>query len=481
MEWRPFATASRSPPVFLMGRTDNSNECSRSYGWGRVPLFYFIAQNKVACESCRLPGILRAMNSQEQPASVAAVDDKARVGWGFITLHALAYTGTWLALLTPVLVTIALKVRHLAPEAAASSLSLVLGLGAFFALVGNPLFGRLSDRTTSRFGMRRPWLIGGVICGALALLLIATANSIAMVLIGWCLAQLAFNAVLAAIIAVLPDQIPVEQRGAVAGVMGVCLPLGQVTGTYLVQSVATSTLHTFMVPASICVVVVLLFAVMLNDRRLAPGEVTPLGWRDVIAIYWVNPRQYPDFGWTWLSRLLLVLGTAFLNTYQPFYLIDKLGHAEVEIPTLIFQGILVQTVAIMAVSILGGRLSDAIGRRKIFVVIGGAVYAIGLWVIAAAPDYPTFLLGMTITGMGHGIYFAVDLALVTDVLPNRWRDAAKDLGIFNVASALPQAIAPAVAPVILALTGGNYTWLFAIAGSIALMASITILPVKSVR
>ena len=418
------------------------------------------------------------MHSQEQRA---AVEDMPRVGWKFISLHALAYTGTWLALLTPVLVTIALKVRHLAPETAASSLSLVLGFGAFFALIGNPLFGRLSDRTTSRFGMRRPWLIGGVICGALALLLIATATSVAMVLVGWCLAQLAFNAVLAAIIAVLPDQVPAAQRGTVAGVMGICLPLGQVSGTFLVQQVSTSTLLMFMAPASICVVLVLLFALSLQDRRLAPGTVKPLGWRDAVAIYWVNPRQYPDFGWTWLSRLLLVLGTAFLNTYQPFYLIDKLGHAAVEIPTLIFQGILVQTVAIVAVSVLGGRLSDAIGRRKIFVVIGGVVYAMGLWVIAAAPDYATFLLGMTITGIGHGIYFAVDLALVTDVLPNRWRDAAKDLGIFNVANALPQAIAPAVAPIILATSGGNYTWLFAIAGSIALMASVTILPVKSVR
>lgn len=421
------------------------------------------------------------MDSQEQPASSAAVDDKARVGWGFITLHALAYTGTWLALLTPVLVTIALKVRQLAPDSAASNLSLVLGFGAFFALIGNPLFGRLSDRTTSRFGMRRPWLIGGVICGALALLMIATATTIGVVLIGWCLAQLAFNAVLAAIIAVLPDQVPVEQRGTVAGVMGICLPLGQVSGTFLVQSVANSTLLMFMVPASICIVLVLVFALSLRDRRLAPGTVPPLGWRDTVAIYWVNPRQHPDFAWTWLSRLLLVLGTAFLNTYQPFYLIDKLGHTAEQIPTLIFQGILVQTVAIIAVSVLGGRLSDAIGRRKIFVVIGGVVYAMGLWVIAAAPDYPTFLLGMTITGIGHGIYFAVDLALVTDVLPNRWRDAAKDLGIFNVANALPQAIAPAVAPLILATSGGNYTWLFAIAGSIALLASITILPVKSVR
>jgi MFS family permease len=421
------------------------------------------------------------MYSQEQPASSAAVQDKPRVGWEFIALHALAYTGTWLALLTPVLVSIALKVRQLAPQNATASLSLVLGLGAFFALVGNPLFGRLSDRTTSRFGMRRPWLIGGVICGALALLMIATATTVAMVLVGWCLAQLAFNAVLAAIIAVLPDQVPVEQRGTVAGVMGICLPLGQVCGTFLVQAVAGSTLLMFMVPASICVVLVLWFALSLRDRHLSVRAVPAFGWKDVVAIYWVNPRQHPDFAWAWLSRLLLVLGTAFLNTYQPFYLIDELGHGAQEIPTLIFRGILVQTVAIVAVSVLGGRLSDALGRRKIFVVIGGVAYAMGLWVIAAAPDYATFLLGMLFTGIGHGVYFAVDLALVTDVLPNRWRDAAKDLGIFNVANALPQAMAPAIAPVILGATGGDYTLLFVIAGSVVLMASITILPVKSVR
>jgi MFS family permease len=421
------------------------------------------------------------MHAQQQPPSSVAVDDKARVGWGFITLHACAYTGTWLALLTPVLVTIALKVRELAPQSAASSLSLVLGLGAFCAMLGNPLFGRLSDRTTSRFGMRRPWLIGGVICSALALFMIANATTIAMVLIGWCLAQLAFNAVLAAIIAVLPDQVPVEQRGTVAGVMGICLPLGQVGGTFLVHAVAGSTLLMFMAPAAICVVLVLIFALSLPDRHLAPGTAAAFGWREVVATYWVNPRRHPDFAWTWLSRLLLVLGTAFLNTYQPFYLIDRLGHASSEIPRLIFQAILAQTVAIIAVSVLGGRLSDALGRRKIFVVSGAVVYALGLWVIAAAPDYGVFLIGMTLTGVGHGVYFAVDLALVTDVLPNRWRDAAKDLGIFNVANALPQAIAPAIAPFILAATQGNYSWLFAIAGSIALLASFTILPVKGVR
>lgn len=435
----------------------------------------------MGCEPGDIPGILRAMDSHEQPAWSAAVDHKPRVGLGFITLYAVAYTGTWLALLTPVLVTIALKVRHLDPQTAASSLSLVLGAGAFFALVGNPLFGRLSDRTTSRFGMRRPWLVGGIVCGAAALLMIATAKSVAVVLIGWCLAQLAFNAVLAAAIAVLPDQVAPEQRGTVAGVMGICLPLGQVCGTFLVQSVSDSMLLMFALPALIGIAAMVPFALVLRDRRLQPGTVPPLQIKRAAEIFWVNPRRHPDFAWAWLSRLLLVLGTAFLNTYQPFYLIDELGLAERDIPTVIFQGILVQTLAVVAVSILGGRLSDAIGRRKIFVVIGGAAYAIGLWVIAIAPNYVTFLVGMAITGIGHGIYFAVDLALVTDVLPNRWRDAGKDLGIFNVANTLPQALAPALGPVILAITGGNYTWLFTVAGCITLLASFTILPVRSVR
>jgi MFS family permease len=421
------------------------------------------------------------MHSQEQPAWTAAVDDKARVGWGFIAIHALAYTGTWLALLTPVLVTIALKVRQLAPENPASTLSLVLGLGAFCALLGNPLFGRLSDRTTSRFGMRRPWLVGGMLCGAAALLLIAVADTIALVLIGWCLAQLAFNAVLAAVVAVLPDQVPAQQRGTVAGVLGVCLPLGQMGGTFLVHIVSASTVLAFMVPAFVGAAFVLLLALVLPDRRLQPGQAPPLRLADLIDIYWVSPRRHPDFAWAWLSRLLLVLGTAFLNTYQSFYLIDKLGYAEAQIPTLIFQGILVQAIAIVALSILGGRLSDAIGRRKIFVLVGAAVYGVGLWIIAAANSHSAFLLGMMVTGIGHGIYFAVDLALVTEVLPNRLRDAAKDLGILNVANALPQAIAPAVAPFILVLSGGNYTWVFGIAGAISLLASITILPVKSVR
>ena len=245
-----------------------------------------------------------------------------RVGWRFVLVYALAYTGTWIALLTPV----AGHDRAQDPPAHAGrgrgNHSLVLSIGAFFALASNPFFGRLSDRTTSRFGMRRPWLIGGVLGGAAALLIVARAETIAMVLIGWCLAQLSFNAVLAALVAVLPDQVPV---GAAGHRRRRARHLHAARASSPARSscrcVAGSTLAMFMVPALIGAAAILLLAFTLADRRLDPTQPV----RETVSWYWVSPRRYPDFAWAWLSRFLVVLGTAFLTTYQPFYLTDKLG------------------------------------------------------------------------------------------------------------------------------------------------------------
>jgi MFS family permease len=90
-----------------------------------------------------------------------------RVGTGFIALYTLAYMGLWLALLAPIIVTLPLKISGLVGSGKApGALSLVAGVGAILAMLGNPLFGKLSDRTTSRFGMRRPWMLGGLVAGS---------------------------------------------------------------------------------------------------------------------------------------------------------------------------------------------------------------------------------------------------------------------------------------------------------------------------
>ena len=149
---------------------------------------------------------------QPEPVSAEAPAPTRRVGPVFIAAYAAAYFGTWMALLTPVVVALALRIAQIDAKGEAGDLSLVLGVGAFFALVANPLFGKLSDRTRSRFGMRRPWLLAGVITGTIGLLIIALAPAIPLILVGWCIAQTGFNALLAVEVAVLPDQVPEEQR-----------------------------------------------------------------------------------------------------------------------------------------------------------------------------------------------------------------------------------------------------------------------------
>jgi len=404
-----------------------------------------------------------------------------RVGWGFISLYALAYIGTILLFLAPLLVSLALKVNTLVGiERSPNNLALVAGVGALLAMFANPFFGRLSDRTSSRLGMRRPWMVIGLAGGSLGVLVVAVAPSIAVVLIGWCIAQLFFNALLAALVAVLPDQVPVAQRGTVSGVLGVCLPIASVTGTFLVQLFTGNQLTMFLAPCAIGGFFILLFAVTLKDRRLAKSDKPTWSLREFAGTFYVNPRKNPDFGWAFASRFMFVLAYAFLSTYQAYYLLDKIGSTETAVPQQIFLGTLVQSVVLVTASLVGGKLSDRTGRRKIFVLIAATVYGLAMFVIALASGFNGFLVGMAIGGLGFGVYMAVDLALVADVLPDTDNNA-KNLGVMNIAGALPSSIAPAIAPAILAISSGSYTVLFAVAGICAIIGGAAILPVKRVR
>jgi hypothetical protein len=55
------------------------------------------------------------------------------------------------------------------------------------------------------------------------------------------------------------------------------------------------------------------------------------------------------------------------------------------------------------------------------------------------------------------------------------------MAVFNIASTLPQSVAPALAPVILAVTSGSYTVLYVVAGVAAVVGALAVRPVKGVR
>jgi MFS family permease len=403
-----------------------------------------------------------------------------RVGWGFIGLYAAAFMGTCLVLIAPLLVTLALKINTLVgSDKAPGALALVTGIGAVAAMLGNPFFGKLSDRTSWRAGMRRPWMVIGLLGGSLGVLVVAVAPNVPVVVLGWCCAQLFFNALLAALVAVLPDQVPVAQRGLVSGILGVCLPIASVSGTFVVQLFSGNQLAMFMLPCAIGGSCVLLFAATLDDRRLPPGARPAWSMREFAGTFYVSPRRNPDFAWAFASRFLFVMAYAFLTTYQAYYLLDSIHSAAADVPRQIFLGTLVQSTVVIAASLIAGRLADRTGRRKIFVFGASVVYGLAMFVLAVAGDFDGFLVGMAIGGLGFGMYTAVDLALVADVLPGT--DNGRDLGVLNIAGALPFTVAPALAPVVLAIGGGSYGVLYAVAGVCAIVSAVAILPVRRVR
>jgi MFS family permease len=443
--------------------------------------------NGVPFQSTENTGTGMLISRMSVPPEVHRVDAQQErgiagesTGWGFVSIYAAAYAGTWLAVLTPIMVTLALRARQLEPTGSEYGLSLVLGVGALFALVSNPLVGWLSDRTTSAWGMRRPWLIGGALGGVLSLWLVSIAPSIAWLLAGWCLAQVAFNAVLAPLAALLPDHVPAERRGTVAGIISITTPLGQVGGTYLAKALAEDMGAMLMVPGVICLVLVLLLASVLPDRRLTRAPAGGRGWVTFLQTFWLNPKRAPDFAWVCTGRFFLILCMSFLTAYQPYFLMHRLDVAASAVPEVVFRSTLVQAIGVVVAGLVAGRLSDLTHRRKPFVIGAGCACALGAWLVASAQSYEAFLAGMSLFGIGLGAYLSVDFALVTDVLPNRENDAAKDLGLFNVASTLPQSIAPAIASAILVSTG-SYSAVFVVAGLSGLVAGLAIAPVRRAR
>ncbi len=393
--------------------------------------------------------------------------------------------GLYVALLTPVMVSMAFKIQHITGSAgeATASLGLVLGVGAFFALIANPLVGRLSDRTTSRFGMRRPWIIGGVLTGFLALALIGVAQSVWLVLLGWAIAQTALNAVMAAANATLPDQVPAERRGKTSGIVGITTPLGILGGSFLVNFIDGDVAR-FTVPAALAVVLGVLFALTLKDRVLTEKPAQRFTAKQFFGSFVFNPAKHRDFGWTWLTKFLVMFGYAGIAAYLPYYLTEHFHQTEQEAVSTILLANVASMLLMALSSPIGGILSDRLGKRRAPVAFAGVVMAVGLAILAFAPTTGVVILAQGVIGLGAGAFFSVDLALATQVLPNP-DDTAKDLGVLNIANALPQSIAPAIAPAILAVGGatplGGYPFWYLFGAVVALFGAVLVYRIKSVH
>jgi MFS family permease len=238
----------------------------------------------------------------------------------------------------------------------------------------------------------------------------------------------------------------------------------------------------FVVPSILAIAAMVMFAFVLPDQHLKvkPPKMTGGEW---ISTLWLNPVKHPDFAFAWWSRFLITLATFMFTTFRLFYMQDELGLSKDAAPAAVSTGVLIYTIALVITGWVAGKISDRTGRRKFLVAGSTLLFGVGIVMLAHVTTLTGFYVVEAILGVAYGIYVGVDLALVVDVLPNP-DDSGKDLGVFNMANALPQTVAPLIGAALLGVgsaTNQNYSLLLYVAGAAALVGALIVLPIKKVK
>ncbi|MEU5009460.1 MFS transporter [Streptomyces sp. NPDC021749] len=400
------------------------------------------------------------------------------VGPGWAASLAVANGAIWAGWYGPLQVLLAWQATEVATPvtgmAKESVLAWVTGVGAAVSLVANPLFGALSDRTTSRYGRRTPWIAAGVAGGAAALAALAAARTVVAMALAWGAVQLALNAAFAAITAAVPDRVPHRQRGAVGGWLGAAQILGVVAGTGLATA-AGGLAAGYLACAGFVVLGTLPYVLGHRDAVLPAGRRPELSLRALLSGFWLSPRRHPDLGWAWLTRFLINLGNALVLLYLLYYLRDVLRRPDPDGGVLVLTA--VNGVTLLTTVVVGGIWSDRAGRRQPFVLGAGAIMAVATALLAVWQTWPGALCAAALLGVGFGVFTSVDLALMMDVLPAA-SHRGKDLGLINIANSLPQVAAPALAAPLVHL--GGYRTLYAAAAAIGLLGALLVRRIRGV-
>ncbi len=425
---------------------------------------------------------------QPDTGSLALAEPTQHVRTRWIVTLTLASLGMWMANQTPSQVLIALQLQDITPRHKVVALGAVTAINAVSSALATPIVGALSDRTAhgrrlGRFsGRRHRWTLVMVLLAGISVGLLAKAGSVVAVAVLWFLFGAFQNGEYATLSAAVPDHVPVRQRATVSGWVGMPIALGLVVGSIIVVDVLNQDLLTsYIVLAVLMVLLALPFVLFSPDHPLAPEHREPFSWRQVGRSYWINPREYPDFGWAWLTRFLTTLAIAMGTLYLLYFLRDKVHYARLFPGQTAADGllilILIYTAGVVITSIVGGIISDRTGKRKLMVTISGLLMAVAALLLTFWETWPSALIAAVLYGIGFGAYIAVDQALITQVLPKA-HDRARDLGIINIAIVCPYAIGPAIAAPLVSLAG--YPALFAATAVVAVAGSIWVWRIKSV-
>ena len=420
----------------------------------------------------------------ESPTAVEPEDDAEAITRVYgrpsrtIPLVLLAAVGGYIMMLT---LGTALQLRLSAmDEATATTVySRITTVSGILMLVAIPLIGALSDRTTSRFGRRRPWILGGYLVSLACMAVIGTMTDHLVIgaayVVGITAAQAGFNAY-----SVIPvEGVPNKMRARVMGFMGMMGALAMSAGAAIAGRLVGTPALMMTVPVLLALATTFPLILLYKDPQRDKDDVPALDLGGLIGGFFVDPRKHPNFGWVWLSRFLAGIAmTAFLSFFV-LYLITNLHFTPAEAGARASLLSLYSAPVSIALFTGSGWLSDKLGRRKPFVIGSALVMALALIIGGRAASFNQFIIAWMVFAVGQAMYLTVDLALCAQVLPNE-ADTGKDMAVFGLALNLPNILVPAVAPFILGAEN-NYTLLWGVAAALCALGALVIPLVKGVK
>jgi MFS family permease len=417
-----------------------------------------------------------ALEYAAPPATQAA----PRLNRPFIVALMLANFGTNVALIAPIQNILPRMIESAAGSAdKAIGLGLVTGLGALAALVFNPLAGHYSDRWVSADN-RAAMLVIGLVTGGVAHLVLGFQHSIVGIAIWWTLCQATINIAYAPMSAIVVDHVERRSWGLVWGLISVAQAVGLIIGlaaVVLVFPSVTAGMTAISVGYVVCLapLIVVLYRLprvnYASPGQAATGTGSRGGRPDLRALLATGQ----GFGLVFVGKFLIMLAETIALLYLYYYLQDVVHYRDPGDGQLIL--ILVATVAVVIATVAVGRVADLSGGYRRYAVLSSLLMAATGFLLAGFAMWGLVLVCAFTLGAAYGAFQSVSQALSLVVLPSR-ANAGRDLGIINIASAIPQVIGAPIAGLVVAGAGG-YRGLFVFAGLLALGAAAVFARVPS--
>ena len=379
-----------------------------------------------------------------------------------LTGFSTAVVGAYIAFLPLMQILLPLKAAHIAAHGGAALLGFVAACGAVAAGAANFAVGWLSDRTGSRFGRRRPWIVAGLAGVIVSYGGILGAGTGVALIASFAAFQIMFNMLFSPLLALVADRIEADRRGRVSALVGLGKPVATIIGTVVIGSLLTRESDRFLVLGAMVVAMVLPFAWRLGPDP-APGIGESIGRPQDQAQRW----RARNFALALLSRVGVVMAFTVAQLYLLFFLAAIMPGAPMPVVARALT-ILAIVFGVLAAGsgIVAGRISDRTGRRRPFVLGSAVVICMAMAALATAPSWPFAVAAYAVFAIGAGVHTAVEFAMVIDILPSPDR-AARDLGILNLSNIAPQIVAPLTVTWILSIPGSTIQWAFAAAAMAA--------------